>query len=102
MPHREVTPGMRRPGTHDQWRAAVIWLGQALDFLEGEVSSVDIERPALGPEAFCDGDPLLSEDVALVMRQQLGAEHLEFGGIPAGNEIEAEAAFADMVGRGDL
>ncbi len=43
-------------------------------------------------------DPVLGISVARVVLALLDAEHLELALVPAGHDVEAEAALADMVG----
>src|SRR5882762_8364457 len=79
-----------------------IRLGLALDTLELEVLAVHVERLDLFPDALDDVEPFFGIGVSAVVILQGDAEHVEFAGIPAGDDIESEAPLSDVVGGDDL
>ena len=70
--------------------------------LELEELSVEIEFVLLGPGALDDIEPFLRVIVAGVVLALLDAEHLELAFVPAGDDVEPEAPFADVVGGDEL
>src|SRR5215813_11107267 len=66
------------------------------------VAAVVIERRLLRPDAEDDLEPFLATGVAVVMHVLLEPEHVELRLVPAADDVEAEAAAADVIRRDDL
>src|SRR6478672_5078117 len=66
--------------------------------LELEELSLKIEIAAFGPGLLDNVEPFLGESVTRIVLALRHAEHLEFSLVPADDEIDAEASFADVVG----
>jgi hypothetical protein len=75
-----------------------MWARQAMNARKFEKLSVEIEFTLFRPGALDDVDPFLGKFVTIVMRALRHAEHLEFALVPAGDDVQAEAALADMIG----
>jgi len=63
-----------------------------------EKFSVEIEFILFRPGALDHVDPFLGKFVTIVMVALRHTEHLEFALVPAGDNVQAEAALADMIG----
>ena len=59
--------------------------------------AIKIELVLAGPQPFDDLDPFRRHVVAGVMFEQRRAEHLDFRPVPTGDDVEHEAAAADMI-----
>src|ERR1700730_13538925 len=59
---------------------------------------VEIEFILLRPGALDHVDPFLGKFVTIMMVALRDAEHLEFALVPAGDNVQPEAALADMIG----
>ena len=59
---------------------------------------MEIEIFAVGPDQLDDVDPFLRIFVARLVVALLDAEHLELALVPADDDVEAEAALADVIG----
>ncbi len=88
-----------RPPGRDQHRArAAPGLRLHHGLLQIEEAARIVERLRLGPAARHDVDPFLAQHVAVVVRAEVDAEHVELFLVPAADDVEAEAPLADMVG----
>src|SRR4030088_3816761 len=89
----------RRRGAraHQQGICAAPGLWFAAEMLQVEMPAVVVERVLLRPDAFHHRDPLFGVAVAVVVLEELRAEHLEFLDVPARHDVEAEGSAADMV-----
>ena len=63
-----------------------------------EKFSVEIEFILFRPGALDHVDPFLGKFVTIVMVALCHTEHLEFALVPAGDNVQAEAALADVIG----
>ena len=63
-----------------------------------EKFAVEIEFILFRPGALDHVDPFLGKFVTIVMVPLRHAEHLEFALVPAGDDVQPEAALADMIG----
>ena len=61
-------------------------------------TTLHIEIVRLGPRGFDGIEPFLGEVVTHVMLALRDPEHLELALVPTHHQIDAETAFADMVG----
>ena len=59
---------------------------------------VEVEFILFRPGALDHVDPFLGKFVAIVMVALRHAEHLELALVPAGDDVQPEAALADMIG----
>ena len=93
----ERLAGAGRAGIHDDRSRATIrfWFGANASKLEE--LSIEVEIFSFRPGPIEDVDPFLRECVARFMIALLDPEHLELAFIPAGNDVEPEATFADLV-----
>ena len=96
--HREGAAGGRGAGIHDQRPRAADGLRLGADAFELEIFAGEIEVLFRRPDQLDDVEPFLREFVARFMVALLDAEHLELAFVPADDEVESEAAVADMVG----
>ena len=96
--HCEFLSGFGRSRVHDQGAGAAERLGLCADVLQFEIAAVEIELLRPGPGHVHYAEPFFGIVVALVMLALLHAEHLELAFVPAGDDVEAEASGADLVG----
>ena len=98
----EFAAGFRIAGAHQDRPAAPPWLWFAEHGLELVVVAVEVERLILRPDAIDDLQPFLGIVVAAVVIAERDAHHAELDRIPARDDVEPEAAVADVVGRHHL
>jgi hypothetical protein len=70
----------------------------ARTFFQLDVLAVEVEVLVRAPRHLDGVDPVLRVGVARLVLALLHAEHLELALVPAGDDVEAEAALADVVG----
>jgi hypothetical protein len=92
----------RAAGVHDRGERLLDRLGLQIAFLDLEEAAIEIERLFPRPKLLDDVEPLHRAVVAVVVLHQRRAEHLDFRPIPAGDDIDGEAAVADVIDGGRL
>ena len=73
-------------------------LWKSAGVLELQIMAVEIERAVARPGQLDHIDPFLRVVVARIMFALLDAEHVELSFVPADHNIDANAAFADVIG----
>ncbi len=95
---REGPTGAGRARVHDQRARVAVWLGLCAHLAELDHRAVEIEILVRAPAALHRIDPFLRVIVTRLVLALRHAEHLEFAVVPAGDDVEAETAFADVIG----
>ena len=90
------------PGVHDQRSRAAIGFGLGAPASEPDKLAREVEILLRRPGELDDVEPFLGVGIARLVVAQRGAEHLEFAFVPAADEVQAKAPFADMVGGDEL
>ena len=94
----ELAAGLRIARAHQDRPAAPPGLRLSEHGLQFVVLAVVVERLVLRPDALDDLDPFLGVVVAAVVIAERDAHHAELDRVPARDDVEAEAAVADVVG----
>src|SRR2546425_3721500 len=77
-------------------------LWPARNALQPVVTAIVIKRCILRPEAEEDLEPFPAAGVTVIMDVLFEPEHVELRLVPAADDVEAEAAAANVIGRDDL
>src|SRR5262249_60227167 len=99
---REGGPGGGAAGIHAPRPGPAMGLRIAAHRLELDELPVEVEIVAVRPDQLDDVDPFLRVVVADSVLALLDAEHLELVLVPADDDVEAEAALADVIGGAHL
>ena len=95
---REAAPGRARARVHDHRIRLLDRLGLEHAAGDVEVLPLEVVRSVDGPELLQHLRPLVGDLVALVVLTLGQPEHRELRRVPAGDDVQPEAAAGDMVG----
>jgi len=94
---RKVLPLVRAAGIHHRRKRLLDRLRLQIAFLYLVETAFEIERLVARPQLLQDVQPLGGAIVAVIVLHQRRAEHLDLRPVPAGDDVEREAAAGDMV-----